>query len=183
MRRYARLVLQPDPTRLASLRKVGVRYKSAQGSVDYKWVKMISPPAFSENEDVEALQEKLTPLLTINGGKWRISANGKGLERPYKFKTFKKTWEFMNAVAAECALKRHHPEWSNVYNTTFIRWTTHSPPGLSSKDVMMASFCDQTAATFGEIEPPTEEDSQKGKDLADTVAAAGGDCCIPKSKS
>jgi 4a-hydroxytetrahydrobiopterin dehydratase len=89
-----------------------------------------------------------------------------------------------------------------VYNTTFIRWTTHSPPGLSAKDVEMARFCDEQAAVFGEVAPappPTaqaeegkgvvEEQGVRdgegqtcsvGKELADRVALEGGDCCVPK---
>jgi 4a-hydroxytetrahydrobiopterin dehydratase len=103
----------------------------------------------------------------------------------------------MNAVAAECAVKKHHPEWSNVYNTTFIRWTTHSPPGLSVKDVDMAAFCDLKAREFGELvveqQQPRKEGEGKGDGkkegegdvmcaLADRVASEGGDCCVPKSK-
>lgn len=89
-----------------------------------------------------------------------------------------------------------------MYNTTFIRWTTHSPPGLSAKDVEMARFCDEQAAVFGEVAPSPQEKAQaeegKGsvkaqdvrdgegqtcsveKELADRVALEGGDCCMPK---
>lgn len=99
--------------------------------------------------------------------------------------------EFMNIVAAECAVKKHHPEWSNVYNTTFIRWTTHSPPGLSEKDVAMARYCDEQAGICGEEQVETVEAVAKseglvgvgiGQELADIVAGAAGDCCVPKSQ-
>lgn len=60
----------------------------------------------------------------------------------------------------------------------------------------MAAFCDEQAAAFGEIIPDpavegstvsdiacaTEPSDSVGKDLADRVAVAGGDCCVPKSK-
>lgn len=113
----------------------------------------------------------------------------------------------MNIVAAECAVKKHHPEWSNVsflavylysrydrtlpgprtdglkvYNTTFIRWTTHSPSGLSEKDVVMAKYCDEQAAACGEVEVEGGETSSVGKELADRVATEGGDCCVPKKQ-
>lgn len=74
-----------------------------------------------------------------------------------------------------------------VYNTTFIRWTTHSPPGLSAKDVAMAAFCDSQAAALGEIvqehtkEVESNVRNETGRDLVDHVAAVGGDCCLPKS--
>lgn len=65
--------------------------------------------------------------------------------------------DFMNAVADECKKTRHHPEWSNVYNRTQIRWTTHNPLGLSDKDTSMAQFCDDAGKKFGEIEPEPGE--------------------------
>lgn len=95
--------------------------------------------------------------------------------------------EFMNTVAEECKVKKHHPEWSNVYNTTFIRWTTHSPPGLSVKDVEMARFCDEQALHFGEVLPESQdgegevgEGQNVGKELADRVAVEGGGLLCPE---
>ncbi|PMD46508.1 putative pterin-4-alpha-carbinolamine dehydratase [Hyaloscypha variabilis F] len=140
-------------------------------------------PTFSSNYPPEQGVQDLSPLLKSNGGKWVLIQSGKGVERSFKFKTFKKTWEFMNIVAAECAVKKHHPEWSNVYNTTFIRWTTHSPPGLSEKDVLMARFCDEKAGECGELEVDEGNEGSVGKELADRVATEGGDCCVPKKKS
>lgn len=73
---------------------------------------------------------------------------------------------------------------NKVYNTTFIRWTTHSPPGLSAKDVLMAKFCDEKAEECGELAVEEgKEDGGVGKGLADRVATEGGDCCVPKKKS
>ncbi|KAB5540518.1 hypothetical protein GE09DRAFT_1137519 [Coniochaeta sp. 2T2.1] len=89
----------------------------------------------------------------------------------------------MTAVSLQCKVRNHHPEWSNVYNTTFVRWTTHSPQGLSVKDVELAAACDALARDFGEV---AEEATDTGascevKGLADRVAGAAGDCCVPKS--
>lgn len=58
----------------------------------------------------------------------------------------------MNAVAAHCKETRHHPEWTNVYNKTSVRWTTHNPKGLSGKDVEAARFCDERGREMGEVE-------------------------------
>lgn len=102
----------------------------------------------------------------------------------------------MNRVAEQAGRSRHHPEWSNVYNTTFIRWTTHSPPGLSMLDCEMATFCDQAAAQLGEVlddgpaETQNDEASTNGTQeenegmcgLTDRAVKAGGDCCVPKGK-
>ncbi|SPO05991.1 related to pterin-4-alpha-carbinolamine dehydratase [Cephalotrichum gorgonifer] len=139
-------------------------------------------PSFSPGSDSGLLAPTVDKLLTRTQSPWRLTPTGEGLERPFKFKTFAKTWDFMTAVSLQCKLKNHHPEWTNVYNTTFIRWTTHSPKGLSEKDVSMASVCDELAAAFGEV--PTEEgDGGASCELVGrVVGAAGEDCCAPKKK-
>ncbi|KAF3007106.1 hypothetical protein E8E14_008231 [Neopestalotiopsis sp. 37M] len=164
---------------------------------------MSTAPLFSEGSDETALAEKLRTLLSSSSsssssassadqqqqqgsGRWTLIANGQGLERSFKFKTFAKTWDFMTAVALQCKLKNHHPEWSNVYNTTFIRWTTHSPPGLSALDVELAAICDGLAKDFGEIVEDLNQGDKScslGRQLADTVASGAGDCCVPKPKA
>jgi len=139
-------------------------------------------PNFASNYAPSQGLKDLAPLLKDNGGKWSLIDSGKGIERGFKFKGFKKCWEFMNLVAPECVVKKHHPEWSNVYNTTFIRWTTHSPPGLSEKDVLMARFCDEKARECGEVEVKEGEGEggSRGQELVDRVEKEGGDCCVPK---
>ncbi|RDL31440.1 uncharacterized protein BP5553_09649 [Venustampulla echinocandica] len=154
----------------------------------------MTQPTFSSNYSSEEGLNDLTPLLkgSGQGGRWTLIPSGKGIERRFQFKGFKKTWEFMNLIAPECIKQKHHPEWSNVYNTTYIRWTTHSPPGLSAKDVLMARFCDEQAEKCGEVvqeegEGEKEgvkggEDGDVGKGLVDRVASEAGDCCVPKGK-
>lgn len=114
----------------------------------------------------------------------------------------------MTGVSLQCKIKNHHPEWSNVnpssaytsiimqlttlkvYNTTFVRWTTHNPAGLSDKDISMAAECDALAAQLGELPPEptapvaaeTEDQSCAIRGLADRAAGAAGDCCTPKRK-
>jgi 4a-hydroxytetrahydrobiopterin dehydratase len=85
----------------------------------------------------------------------------------------------MTAVSLQCKVKNHHPEWSNVFNTTFIRWTTHNPKGLSAKDVDLAAVCDSLAKDFGEVEDSAATSCEM-KGLADRVATSAGDCCTPK---
>ncbi|KEY71518.1 hypothetical protein S7711_03584 [Stachybotrys chartarum IBT 7711] len=135
-------------------------------------------PRFSAGTDEAHIKPQLDTLLNSAGGRWALTAGGEALERSFKFKTFAKTWDFMTAVSLQCKVKNHHPEWSNVYNTTFIRWTTHSPKGLSEKDVTLAALCDAIARDFGELDP--EPSSCELRGLADGVAASAGDCCAPK---
>ncbi|KAI1852449.1 hypothetical protein JX266_002627 [Neoarthrinium moseri] len=193
-------------------------------------------PKFSEGSDEAGLTQKLQGLLASADsepsavrGRWNLIPSGEGLERSFKFKTFAKTWDFMTAVALQCKLKNHHPEWSNVshnqrvkfflscanvyvplvrssgrsmsssiprtraardittavYNTTFIRWKTHSPQGLSALDVELAAICDSLARDFGEVvdkDASSEQSCSLGSGLADAAASNAGDCCIPKPK-
>ncbi|KAI0013128.1 transcriptional coactivator/pterin dehydratase [Xylariaceae sp. FL0662B] len=144
-----------------------------------------SQARFSAGADEAALSQALKPLLRQQGGRWTLIPGGEGLERSFKFKTFAKTWDFMTAVSLQCKLKNHHPEWSNVYNTTYIRWTTHDPKGLSAKDVELAAVCDGLARDFGEIavEPSSSSgdgDSCSLKQVADRAVTGAGDCCTPK---
>ena len=51
-------------------------------------------PVFSSNTDQEQATEDLKSLLRSEGGvgRWNLIDSGKGVERSFKFKTFKKTW-------------------------------------------------------------------------------------------
>ncbi|GAP90360.2 putative pterin 4 alpha carbinolamine dehydratase [Rosellinia necatrix] len=155
---------------------------------------------FSAGADKTSLTTALQELLGSagRGGRWTLTATGQGLERSFRFKNFAKTWDFMTAVSLQCKLSNHHPEWSNVYNTTYIRWTTHSPEGLSAKDVQLASLCDSLARDFGEVVVVIDNDNQGGgggggggvdvgeaqtsslRRAADRVVRDSGDCCGPK---
>ena len=68
-----------------------------------------------------------------------------------------------------------------TYNTTYIRWTTHSPKGLSEKDLDMAAICDAAAKQFGEI--ASDESNSDMASLASEATVIAGDCCVPKKKS
>lgn len=154
---------------------------------------------FSSSTDPVAAAPLLARLCASDG-RWMLSEHRRGVERSFQFRTFKKTWEFMEAVAAECRKEKHHPEWANVYNRVHIRWTTHSPPGLSMKDLAMAAFCDDQAREFGEevsemvnmedlssTSTVTATSSEKGRnvlaELADHIAKEGCDSCAPEKKS
>lgn len=57
-------------------------------------------PSFSSNYDPEQGARDLAPLLAGEGGKWALIESGKGVERNFKFKTFKKTW--VSYLPKEC---------------------------------------------------------------------------------
>jgi 4a-hydroxytetrahydrobiopterin dehydratase len=118
--------------------------------------------------------------------RWQLTPSGEGIQRLFRFKTFKAAWSFMERVAGECKTAKHHPEWANVYNTVFVRWTTHKPKGLSEKDIAMAMFCDEHAAELGEVVPEDRgEEAAMGEGVEGLVEGIGkiaGDCCVPKKK-
>ena len=87
----------------------------------------------------------------------------------------------MDSIATECKKRKHHPEWANVYNRVHIRWTTHSPRGLSEKDVDMAQFCEAQAQGLGEVIPDNWTD-EKLKRMAEAVGKGTGDCCEKEKK-
>ncbi|KAI1461951.1 transcriptional coactivator/pterin dehydratase [Annulohypoxylon moriforme] len=159
------------------------RLRSFSGSAAMATSPQIDAPQFSAGVDEPALMRTLEPLLASasRGGRWGLIPGGEGIERSFKFKTFAKTWDFMTAVSLQCKLKNHHPEWSNVYNTTYIRWTTHNPKGLSAKDVELAAICDGLAKDFGEIieEASGGDDGCVLKQVADRAVTNAGDCCTP----
>lgn len=170
--------------------------------------------SISPGEDAATVTDQTTSL--VDDGKWHLCNAGKGVERTFKFKTFKTTWvlpcisshpilplqsyrlqritpttvtsailtasqDFMNDVAAECKRAKHHPEWTNVYNRVHVRWTTHSPEGLSTKDTGMARFCDEAAGKFGELAVEEGEAGMgTGREGGDWRAQVK-DCCGPKA--
>ncbi|TVY17220.1 putative pterin-4-alpha-carbinolamine dehydratase [Lachnellula arida] len=135
-------------------------------------------PIFSSTYPPTQGTHDLSTLLKPTG-RWSLIADGKGIESVCGLGGLRNVgFEFMDTVASECVLQKHHPEWSNVYNTTFIRWTTHSPAGLSEKDVLMARFCDEVAGRCGEVEDVVE-DGEVGRDLVERVGVEAGDCCVP----
>jgi len=152
--------------------------------------------SISAHQNEQQVVDEVTQL--VDNGRWHLCVGGgAGLERQFKFRTFKATWvrpyqfslspsviprgakserqDFMNEVASECKKQKHHPEWTNVFNRTNVRWTTHSPKGMSVKDTHMARFCDEAAERHGEQYPdPTEAKMEGGG------AIESGDCCGQK---
>lgn len=121
-----------------------------------------------EEHDQKEVELALSGLLQRTRGSqqpvWNVLSDGAGIERRFKFKTFKAAWEFMEQVTAEIKRIRHHPEWANTYNHVFVRWTTHRPHGISLNDVRSAEFCDERAREIGEVLP--EVDGQKSREGA-----------------
>ena len=74
-----------------------------------------------------------------------------------------------------------------MYNTCFVRWQTHTPPGLSGKDVAMAEICDGLASREesqeiweGKHELDKDTAGKSGLEgAADMAVKAADGCCGP----
>ncbi|MET3793777.1 4a-hydroxytetrahydrobiopterin dehydratase [Aquamicrobium terrae] len=77
---------------------------------------------------------------------WKMTDDGKAIERRFVFRNFSEAFAFMTRVALKAEKMDHHPEWSNVYKTVDIRLTTHDAGGLTELDFVLARRID---AIFG----------------------------------
>ena len=83
-------------------------------------------------------------LADLDG--WSLVEDGTAIEAEFSFKGFNAAFGFMTRVALAAESQNHHPEWSNVYNSVTIRWTTHSEGGVTELDVKLARVCSRFAA-------------------------------------
>jgi len=152
--------------------------KSAIGEPQ-KDISRTNEPVWSDGTEEATKKEA---LHLISNGRWSLSTTKMGVERKFEFKTFARTMTFINSIAEQCKVKKHHPEWANVYNKVVIRWTTHKPEGLSHKDVEMAKFCDEKGKELGEADRGKLEMASAGGSL-DTLLGEGVRECGPCSKT
>jgi len=82
--------------------------------------------------------------MKIPGG-WRLSDDGKALERSYRFKDFSEAFAFLTRVALHAEKVDHHPEFTSVWNRVDFRLTTHDTGGVSNRDVDLAEAIDALA--------------------------------------
>lgn len=77
---------------------------------------------------------------------WKLSSDGKGIEKTFSFKNFKLAFAFMTRVAEVAEAMNHHPEWKNVYNKVEVRLSTHDAGGFTEKDVKLAQAMEKALA-------------------------------------
>ena len=92
--------------------------------------------------DPAHVQERLSALPG-----WRLSSDGKAIERQFKFADFRAAFAFMTRVALAAERADHHPEWSNVYNRVDIRLTSHDADGITERDFALAAEADAAASS------------------------------------
>ncbi len=60
------------------------------------------------------------------------------IEKKWVFNDFLQAMQFINKIAVVAEQKKHHPEWTNVYNKVTIRLSTHDSNGVTTKDIALA---------------------------------------------
>jgi 4a-hydroxytetrahydrobiopterin dehydratase len=76
---------------------------------------------------------------------WKLSADGLGLTREFRFVDFYRTMSFVNAIAHVANLEDHHPDLELGYNYCRVRFSTHAIGGLSENDFICAAKVDLIA--------------------------------------
>jgi 4a-hydroxytetrahydrobiopterin dehydratase len=74
---------------------------------------------------------------------WTMSADGKALERSYRFKDFSEAFGFLTRIAMHAEKVDHHPEFTNVWNRVDFRLTTHDTDSVTERDVKLAVAIDR----------------------------------------
>jgi 4a-hydroxytetrahydrobiopterin dehydratase len=69
---------------------------------------------------------------------WTISADGKALEKSFRFADFSEAFAFLTRVAMHAEKVDHHPEFTNVWNRVDFHLTTHDTGGITERDKKLA---------------------------------------------
>ena len=76
---------------------------------------------------------------------WALSADGKALERSFRFKDFSEAFAFLTRVAMHAEKVNHHPEFTSIWNQVDFRLTTHDTEGVTERDLKLAEAISKLA--------------------------------------
>ena len=76
---------------------------------------------------------------------WTMSADGKALEKSFRFRDFSEAFAFLTRVAMHSEKVDHHPEFTNVWNRVDFRLTTHDADGVTERDRALAAAIEAMA--------------------------------------
>ena len=74
---------------------------------------------------------------------WSLSADGKALEKSFRFRDFSEAFAFLTRVAMHAEKVDHHPEFTNIWNKVDFRLTTHDTGGVTERDARLAEAIDK----------------------------------------
>ena len=81
---------------------------------------------------------------------WKLDTAAGTIGREFVFAGFVQAFSFMTEVALAAEKHSHHPEWSNVYGSVSIRFTTHDAGGLTRLDFIMANLAEKAYGHFAQ---------------------------------
>ena len=76
---------------------------------------------------------------------WPRSADGKALEKSFRFEDFAAAFAFLARVADHAERVDHHPEFTSRWNRVDFRLTSHDAGGVTERDVKLAEAIDRLA--------------------------------------
>jgi 4a-hydroxytetrahydrobiopterin dehydratase len=76
---------------------------------------------------------------------WAMSADGKALEKSFRFKDFSEAFAFLTRVAMHAEKVDHHPEFASAWNKVDFRLTSHDADEVTERDVKLAEAIDALA--------------------------------------
>ncbi|MBP6912045.1 MAG: 4a-hydroxytetrahydrobiopterin dehydratase [Candidatus Pacebacteria bacterium] len=88
---------------------------------------------YSIEESTELLQEIPT---------WRLSYDGRKINKEYHFRDFVESMHFVKKVATIAENEGHHPNIFISYNNVSLEMYTHAIDGLSENDFIVAAKID-----------------------------------------
>ena len=77
---------------------------------------------------------------------WTRSADGKALERSFRFADFTEAFAFLTRVAEHAEQVDHHPEFTSVWNRVDFRLTSHDRGGVTERDIALAEAIGRMAS-------------------------------------
>lgn len=76
---------------------------------------------------------------------WTRSADGKALQKSFRFADFSEAFAFLARVAMHAEKLDHHPEFTSVWDRVDFRLTSHDAGGVTERDVALARAIDGLA--------------------------------------
>ena len=77
---------------------------------------------------------------------WSRSADGKALEKRFRFADFSEAFAFLTRVALHAEKIDHHPEFTSVWNRVDFRLTSHDSGGVTERDIALAEAIEGLAS-------------------------------------
>jgi len=76
---------------------------------------------------------------------WTESADGKAIEKSFRFTDFSEAFAFLTRVALHAEKVDHHPEFTSVWNRVDFRLTSHDAGKVTERDVALSGVIDGLA--------------------------------------